>query len=445
MPVIRGQRRTRGSKGAHVGPMRHLGDEPQQFEVYTGEEYGWAFKPLYYSKNVPEFTTDPATGHVPIPKDCRPPALILKDLDCLRVLGEGYYDQVYLARVNRREHPLDIPAVFALKSLRRRDYRYPNISVLGYPPRGHFPANCIPGMDEETKLIVEEHYKMMNGEKCALVHLPWSPWVTGIYQAFHDEERLYMALEYIPGGTLRSVIADTWTKNGRLSVADAQFYFANIVLALEFLHGCELVHCDLKPENILVGGDGYLVLTDFGRAQWAENKISQWQGIGTLYYMAPECFPEVSPKPQDEPYAVDWWASGVILFEMLTSNLPFCGKTYEETRKAILFRRWQWPVNFKAGKNLNDVVSYLLAPHSSQRLGRHSARDVEKHAWLEAVEWDKMDRKGYLAPFIPSQQDITKLWHKLPLPKQHYVPGLKVIEPPIHLKNDDRFPCHTHG
>lgn len=172
---------------------------------------------------------------------------------------------------------------------------------------------------------IKQHIALANNEKIALTHMPWSPWVTGLIQSFHDSEKIYMALEYIPGGTLRSAITKAHGyQGGGLDIATAQFYYANIVLALEFLESCKLVHCDLKPDNILIGADGYLVLTDFGSAHLAEDRDSAlgWKDIGTVYYSAPEaCFTCSDRLAEDSPHSIDWWASGIILFEMIAGRM----------------------------------------------------------------------------------------------------------------------------
>ena len=99
----------------------------------------------------------------------------------------------------------------------------------------------------------------------------------------------------------------------------AAFYLANIVSGLDFLHRYNVVHRDLKPENILMGQDGYLVIADLGCAKNI-NDTSGWSTGGTPLFMAPESFiGERGPGP-----AVDWWAAGCILFEMLTQqNVSF--------------------------------------------------------------------------------------------------------------------------
>lgn len=116
-------------------------------------------------------------------------------------------------------------------------------------------------------------------------------------------------LECIPAGVLHDLIY----RRGPLDATMARFYYANIACALEFLHTNEIVHRDLKPANILVKPDGYLALVDFGLAKPETNSYA-WAMVGTPIYMAPELL----MGQAGIGCGVDWYSSGVILYEMVT-------------------------------------------------------------------------------------------------------------------------------
>lgn len=119
-------------------------------------------------------------------------------------------------------------------------------------------------------------------------------------------------LELTPNGTLRNLI----TKRAPFDPLTTAFYFANIVCGLDFLEDNGVVHRDLKPENILLGPDGYLCIADFGEAAIYLEE-SDWATVGTPSYMAPEVVSQIG-QTEDYSLAVDWWAAGCILFEMVT-------------------------------------------------------------------------------------------------------------------------------
>jgi serine/threonine protein kinase len=142
--------------------------------------------------------------------------------------------------------------------------------------------------------------------------LPWNPFVSGIVDAFYDTGSLYHLLELAPSGNLAHIIR----KHSPISHGTAAFYFANIVCGIEFLHANGIIHRDLKPANILVGQDGYLVLADFGTGVKSHDNVEYFL-VGTPAYMAPELI----SRREFIREAVDWWAAGCILYEMLTKRM----------------------------------------------------------------------------------------------------------------------------
>lgn len=136
--------------------------------------------------------------------------------------------------------------------------------------------------------------------------------MNGAVDVFHDALNLYLMLECIPAGVLHDIIYH----RGPLDATTARFYYANIVCALEFLHANGIVHRDLKPANILIKPDGYISLVDFGLAK-PETDAHTWSMVGTPIYMAPELF----MSQAGVGCGVDWFSSGIILYEMVTQRV----------------------------------------------------------------------------------------------------------------------------
>ncbi len=168
-----------------------------------------------------------------------------------------------------------------------------------------------------------------NVERRFLKKIDWSPFVNGVVDVFHDARNIYMMLEYIPCGTLRSIIHD----QAPLDATRATFYFANIACGLKFLEQHDIVHRDLKPENILLGADGYLALSDFGTAikPTDDESIIDWVMVGSPRYMAPECINPSVIGPVSYGSMVDWWSSGCIYFELLTGESVSISKISNRT------------------------------------------------------------------------------------------------------------------
>ncbi len=168
--------------------------------------------------------------------------------------------------------------------------------------------------------------------------------------SFSEKESHIFVLEYLPGGDLRKMLDD----EVYFEESKAQFYLAEIVLAIEHLHKSEIIHRDLKPENLVIDKDGHLKLTDFGlselrmklkleksklmseeaqniRRRRMRRSAGIWGNkgtiklIGTPDYIAPEIISQISINN----YTIDWWSLGVMTYEMLIGARPFSGETIE--------------------------------------------------------------------------------------------------------------------
>lgn len=202
-------------------------------------------------------------------------------------------------------------------------------------------------------------------ERQSLCKLPWSPWVNGIVGVFHDPLNLYLMLECIPAGVLHDIIY----RYGPLDATIARFYYANIVCALDFLHSNGIVHRDLKPANILIKPDGYISLVDFGLAK-AETDSHCWSMVGTPIYMAPELF----MSQAGIGCGVDWFSSGIILYEMVTQRVASIVFWMHDYSHLEIFsshsteRRRNIFTCASLTRNTNGPEAFVLENHSSHWL-----------------------------------------------------------------------------
>lgn len=130
--------------------------------------------------------------------------------------------------------------------------------------------------------------------------------IVNLFCTFQDSLNIYMLLEFVQGGELFSHLR----RAVRFSADVSRFYAANIILVLEYLHNRNLIYRDLKPENLLLDSSGYLKVTDFGFAKYVPDRT--FTLCGTPEYLAPEII-----NSAGHGKAADWWAFGVLLFEML--------------------------------------------------------------------------------------------------------------------------------
>jgi len=166
-------------------------------------------------------------------------------------------------------------------------------------------------------LIQRKQVERVRQEKEILMTLN-HPFLVRLHYSFLDNNQLCMVLDFAAGGDLFFHLRKA--KGGRLHHMPAGFYVAEMVCALEYLHNHDIIHRDLKPENILMGADGHLLLTDFGlsKAEVTSEDGSAIEDsratsmVGTKEYVAPEV---VQRKPYGK--AVDWWAVGILFYELI--------------------------------------------------------------------------------------------------------------------------------
>jgi serum/glucocorticoid-regulated kinase 2 len=140
-------------------------------------------------------------------------------------------------------------------------------------------------------------------------------------------------MNFIKGGELFRHLV----KVKRFNEEQARFFLAQIALALGHLHSKNILYRDLKPENILFGEDGYLFLADFGLAKMIKNDEMANSFCGTAEYLAPEML-----IGNGHNQMVDWWALGILLYEMLVGIPPF----FHRNKHRMYFLIKESPVNF---------------------------------------------------------------------------------------------------
>lgn len=151
------------------------------------------------------------------------------------------------------------------------------------------------------------------------------PYIARCYATFQDRRSLYMVLEYVPGGELFTLLRT----RRRLAESAARLYAAQIVVALAHLHSHEIVYRDIKPENVLLDRHGRVKLVDFGFARFCHDKA--WTICGTPEYLAPEII-----LSRGHDFGADWWALGVLIYEMLAGFPPHQSDDHMQLYSAIL-------------------------------------------------------------------------------------------------------------
>lgn len=277
-----------------------------------------------------------------------------------QVLGIGSFGKVYLVEniITKKLH--------AMKSIKKE-------KIIDY--------NKV----ESTKL--EEHI-LLNSEHPNIVSLDF---------VFKNDERIYFVMNFVRGGELFKQIIDC----RRFEEDRARFYAAQIALALGHLHSQDVLYRDLKPENILLGEDGYVYLTDFGLSRiLARDEIANsfW---GTAEYLAPEMVTSTGHN-----FGIDWWALGILVYEMIVGIPPFYHKNRDHMFYLIKEAEIKYPDLKKHGisvsKEAQDLINKLLDKDMDKRIG--SEGDVDEilaHPWFKGIDKEAILAKEIEPPYKP--------------------------------------------
>jgi serine/threonine protein kinase len=210
--------------------------------------------------------------------------------------------------------------------------------------------------------------------------------------AFQSATKFYLGLEYIPGGELQMLKR----KQGLFPVSQVRLYIAELALALNHLHSIGIVYRDLKPENILIAADGHLKLTDFGLAKDLSRLRLTGSFCGTADFMAPEII-----EKQEYGFSVDWWALGVLTYELLFGETPF----HDENRARLFTKISCHEPAFHpdAQPESIDFIKKLLMKNPAHRA---TFQGLVNHSFWNGLNFDDVLARRITPEFIPTITDL---------------------------------------
>lgn len=244
-----------------------------------------------------------------------------------------------------------------------------------------------------------------------------NPFVVSMFCSFETKKHLCMVMEYVEGGDCATLLKNM----GPLPLDLARFYFAETVLAVEYLHSYGIVHRDLKPDNLLITSMGHIKLTDFGLSKvglmnlatnlyegYLDRETKQFndkQVYGTPEYIAPEV---ILRQGYGKP--VDWWSMGIILYEFLIGCVPFFGETPEELFAHVINDEIEWPDedDWQMTDDAKDLITQLLHQNPIERLGTGGSHEVKEHAFFSELDWNSLLRqKAEFVPQLEHEEDTS--------------------------------------
>lgn len=290
------------------------------------------------------------------------------------------------------------------------------IKPLGSGDTGSVHLVELCGTDQQFAMKAMDKTVMLNRNKvhraCAereILDMLDHPFLPALYASFQTKTHICLITDYYPGGELFMLLDRQQTKV--LKEDAARFYAAEVVVALEYLHCQGIIYRDLKPENVLLQSGGHVSLTDFDlscltackpqllipeinekkkhqKSQqspifMAEPMRASNSFVGTEEYIAPEIITGAGHTS-----AVDWWALGILLYEMLYGYTPFRGKTRQKTFSNILHKDLKFPGSIQVSLHAKQLMYRLLHRDPKNRLGsREGANEIKQHPFFRGVNW----------------------------------------------------------
>lgn len=239
-----------------------------------------------------------------------------------------------------------------------------------------------------------------------------SPFIIRLFGYFQDNCCLFLLLEYVAGGELFSRLR-LWH---HFPNDAALFYSAEILLAIEHIHSSGYMYRDLKPENILIDQQGHVKIADFGFCKSCLNK--SFTVCGTPEYLAPEII-----KSEGHNKSVDWWAFGILIYEMLVGYPPFFDHNPYKIYKKVVQGEYAVPEN--VSREAADLIGKLLVGQIENRLGSRSSEEVKRHDWFDGVDFDMVLSKEIPSPWVPNlkSEDDTSSFADYPEDPSFFVPA----------------------
>lgn len=344
---------------------------------------------------LPETPPAPAPAPLVRPEDLEPGSqrqYSLEDFELIRVIGRGSYAKVLMVELKRTKR------VYAMKVIKK----------------------ALVTDDEDIDWVQTEKHVFETASN--------HPFLVGLHSCFQTPSRLFFVIEFVRGGDLMFHMQ----RQRRLPEEHARFYAAEISLALHFLHERGVIYRDLKLDNVLLDHEGHIKLTDYGMCKEGVRPGDTTSTFcGTPNYIAPEIL-----RGEEYGFSVDWWALGVLTYEMLAGRSPFdiaqAAENPDQNTEDYLFQvilektiRIPRSLSVKAA----SVLKGFLNKSPAERLGcgENGFLDIVNHPFFKSIDWEMLEQKQVVPPFKPRLEGERDLANFPP----------EFTDEPVHLTPDN--------
>jgi atypical protein kinase C iota type len=290
----------------------------------------------------------------------------LENFDLIKVIGSGSYAKVFLVEYKRTHK------CYAMKVMKK------------------------------SKVNDDEDIDWVQTEKHIFEMATNHPFLVGLHSCFQTEANLFYVIEYMGGGDLLLHMQ----RKMKLPEDHARFYSAEIAVALDFLHSRGIIYRDLKLDNVLLDAEGHIRLTDYGMCKEGLKKGEQTSTFcGTPNYIPPEML-----RGESYDFSIDWWALGVICFEMMTGRPPFNINenasenpdlnTEDHLFQVILEKPIRIPRNLSP--KAISLLKGFLQKTPADRLGAFDGlREIQQHSFYSLLDWYRLEQRLIPPPHKP--------------------------------------------
>ncbi|KAL0821528.1 hypothetical protein ABMA28_004985 [Loxostege sticticalis] len=316
----------------------------------------------------------------------------LEDFELIRVIGRGSYAKVLMVELKRTKR------VYAMKVIKK----------------------ALVTDDEDIDWVQTEKHVFETASN--------HPFLVGLHSCFQTPSRLFFVIEFVRGGDLMFHMQ----RQRRLPEEHARFYAAEISLALHFLHERGVIYRDLKLDNVLLDHEGHIKLTDYGMCKEGVRPGDTTSTFcGTPNYIAPEIL-----RGEEYGFSVDWWALGVLTYEMLAGRSPFdiaqAADNPDQNTEDYLFQvilektiRIPRSLSVKAASVLKGFLN--KSPVERLGCGENGFLDIVNHPFFKSIEWEMLEQKQVVPPFKPRLEGERDLANFPP----------EFTDEPVHLTPDN--------